>query len=177
MVNVSVITPIYNVEKYLCQCLDSLSAQTLSNIEFICVNDGSTDNSLKIVEGYAQKDKRFHVINQPNGGYGKAMNTGLHLARGKYIGILESDDFADRNMFKRLFEAAEKNDAEITKSSFYWYTNDGEEKAVFLDERDYEKVLTPRRDIPTLYCRTVSIWSAISCLRNRLMNRKLSVWI
>ena len=80
---VSVLVPIYNVEKYLSQCLDSLCAQTLKNIEFICINDGSTDNSGNTLEKYAKNDSRFKIITKPNSGYGDSMNVGLEAATGE----------------------------------------------------------------------------------------------
>ena len=89
MCKVSVLVPVYNVRKYLAQCLDSLAAQTMDDIEFICIDDGSTDGSEKMLDEYAEKDRRFHVIHKANSGYGASMNVGLHAARGEYIGIVE----------------------------------------------------------------------------------------
>ena len=80
MSKVSILIPVYNVEKYLRECLDSVAGQKLSDIEIICINDGSTDSSLDIINEYAGKDSRFVVISGPNGGYGKAMNKGLDAA-------------------------------------------------------------------------------------------------
>ena len=82
MLKVSIIIPVYNVEKYLPRCLDSACAQTLQDIEIICINDGSTDNSGKILRDYTAKDARLKVISQKNGGYGKAVNAGLKAASG-----------------------------------------------------------------------------------------------
>ena len=92
---VSVLVPICNVEKYLDECLSSLQNQTLKDIEIICINDGSTDSSLDIINEFASEDPRFVVIDKSNSGYGDSMNRGLESARGKYISILESDDFLD----------------------------------------------------------------------------------
>ena len=78
MAKVSVVVPVYNVEKYLTECLDSIINQTLEDIEIICVNDGSTDSSLEILNNYAQKDKRIIVINKANSGYGNTMNIGIN---------------------------------------------------------------------------------------------------
>lgn len=117
---VSVLVPIYNVEKYLSQCLDSLCAQTLKNIEFICINDGSTDNSGNILEKYAKNDSRFKIITKPNSGYGDSMNVGLEAATGEYIGIVESDDFAEPNMFEKLYKAAKNNNLDIVKSNCFF---------------------------------------------------------
>lgn len=118
---VSILVPIYNVEKYLKECLDSLVNQTLTDIEIICINDGSTDNSLQIIEQYAQNDSRIKVIDKQNSGYGDSMNKGLELATGEYIGIVESDDFVKKEMFDELYKIASKNDSDVVKSDFYFY--------------------------------------------------------
>ena len=88
MPKISIIVPVYNVERYLRDCLNSLINQTLSDIEIICVNDGSTDSSPRILEEYASKDSRIKVINKENSGYGASMNMGLAAAEGEYIGIV-----------------------------------------------------------------------------------------
>ena len=118
---VSVLTPVFNVEDYLEQCLDSLVSQTLQEgeIEFIVVNDGSTDSSLEIIERYASRDSRFVVIDKANGGYGTAMNAALQKAKGEYIGILESDDFAEPETFEKLYKAASNHDVDLVKCNFF----------------------------------------------------------
>ena len=121
MPKISVIVPVYNVEKYLRECLESLICQTLEDIEIICINDGSTDSSLAILEEFAAKDARIKIINKENSGYGASMNAGLNAAAGEYIGIIESDDFADKKMFEDLYNLALKNDADIVKSDFYYH--------------------------------------------------------
>lgn len=115
---VSVIVPIYNVEKYLRECLDSIVNQTLKEIEIICVNDGSTDRSSEILEEYAQKDSRIKVFNKPNGGYGSAMNVGLNHITGEYIGIVEPDDFIKPEMYQTLYGLALAHQVDIVKSNF-----------------------------------------------------------
>jgi glycosyltransferase involved in cell wall biosynthesis len=116
---VSIIVPIYGVEKYLNQCVDSILAQTLEDIEIILVNDGSKDRCPQIIDDYASKDERIVVLHQPNGGYGHAMNQGLSVATGEYVGIVEPDDYIDPNMYEELYQSARANDTDITKSSFY----------------------------------------------------------
>ena len=117
---VSVLTPIYNVAQYLPQCLESLKAQTLQDIEFICINDGSTDNSLEILKAYAENDNRFVIIDKQNSGYGASMNKGLEAARGEYIGIVESDDFIDADAFELLYGIANLNNKpDIVKANHY----------------------------------------------------------
>ena len=121
MAKVSIIVPIYNVEQYLVECMESIVHQTLKDIEIICVNDGSTDNSLKIIQDYAQKDNRIVIIDKQNEGYGKGMNDGLDKATGEYVGIVEPDDFIDEDMFFQLYTIAKQNDCEVVKSCWYNY--------------------------------------------------------
>lgn len=111
---VSIIIPVYNTEKYLNECLDSIIAQTFKDIEIICVNDGSTDNSLKILESYQKKHKNIKIITQKNGGAGKARNTGLEAAKGKYICFWDSDDIFEPKAIETLYTQAEKSEADIT---------------------------------------------------------------
>ena len=104
MAKISVIVPVYNAEKYLRQCLDSIVSQTLRDIEIICVNDGSTDASLSILEEYAAKDSRIVVISKPNAGYGHSMNMGLDKATGEYMGIVDADDYILPTMYETLYQ-------------------------------------------------------------------------
>lgn len=119
MPKVSVLVPIFNVEQYLEECLDSIVNQTLEDIEIICINDGSTDSSLKIIKKYAKNDPRFVIIDKKNSGYGDSMNMGLKKATGEYIGIVESDDWIEHDMFEQLYKSASENDAEVVKANFY----------------------------------------------------------
>ena len=116
-VKVSVVLPIYNAEPYLRECLDSVVNQTLKDIEIICVNDGSTDNSLNIIKEYAQKDIRVKYIDKPNAGYGQTMNCGIDLASGEYIGIVEPDDFIKLEMYETLYNKAKEFDLDIVKGN------------------------------------------------------------
>ncbi len=121
MTKVSIIVPVYNVEKYLSECLESLISQTLSDIEIICINDGSEDSSVKILEEYAQKDKRIVVINQENSGLSAARNTGMRFANGEYIGFVDSDDWIDSDFYEKLYNSAKNNDADIVVASIIRY--------------------------------------------------------
>ena len=113
MVAVSVIIPVYNAGKYLHQCLDSIRNQTLKDIEIICVNDGSTDNSLEILMSYAEKDERIIVITQENMSAGAARNKGIKIATGEYLSILDADDFFEENMLKKAYIKAKMQNADI----------------------------------------------------------------
>ena len=113
---VSIVVPVYRVENYLEQCLDSLLAQTLGSIEVIVVDDGSPDGSGAIADRYAQKDGRVRVIHQRNAGLGPARNAGIAAARGTYVGFVDSDDWVEPEMFGRLYEAAQTVGADIAVS-------------------------------------------------------------
>lgn len=113
MIKVSVIIPVYNVEKYLEECLDSIINQTLKEIEIICIDDGSTDSSLNVLENYKKKDKRIIVLQQQNLGAGAARNKGLDLARGKYLSFLDADDFFELTMLEKAYNKCEMDNAEI----------------------------------------------------------------
>ena len=127
---VSIVIPVYNVEKYLRQCLDSVVNQTLRDIEIICVNDGSKDSSPDILREYAEKDNRIKIIDKANSGYGASMNRGFDLATGEYLGIIESDDYAELNMFESLYEVAKRDDLDVVKSGFFFYYSKPEERNV-----------------------------------------------
>ena len=114
---VSIIVPVYNVEKYLEKCLDSLVNQSLHDIEIICVNDGSKDDSLDILEKYAKKDSRIKIINKQNQGLSAARNDGLKVAAGEYVGYVDSDDWVDLNFYEKLYESAKKYNAEIASGN------------------------------------------------------------
>lgn len=118
MYDVSVIVPVYNVENYLEECLDSICNQTLSNIEIICVNDGSTDNSLNILNDYAKKDDRIRIISQPNQGLAASRNNGLKEASGKYIYFIDSDDYIDLTCLEKLVGNALSNDSDVVLFKF-----------------------------------------------------------
>lgn len=159
---VSILVPIYNVENYLRECLESLINQTLQDIEIICINDGSTDNSTRILEEYRFRDKRIKVINKGNSGYGATMNVGLEAATGEYIGIVEPDDFADSKMLEDLYNIALKNNADMVKSDFYYYTtkNNQARKAGKISKGISNRVISAKDNIYILKI-VPSIWSAI----------------
>lgn len=112
-VKVSIIVPVYNVEKYLTRCLDSLINQTLKDTEIICINDGSTDSSLKILKEYQQKDNRITIIDKENQGQSIARNIGISKSIGEYIGFVDSDDWVDLDFYEKLYSSAIKHNADI----------------------------------------------------------------
>ncbi len=127
MPKVSVVVPAYNATKHLAQCLDSLRAQTLEDIEVILIDDGSTDASLPnggtldMMREYAAADARFRVIAKPNTGYGANINRGFAEATGEYLGILESDDFAEPDFLETLYTMAAEHDLDVARGQFWMY--------------------------------------------------------
>lgn len=162
MPKITVLIPIYNVEKYLQQCLESVVAQTLQDIEIICINDGSTDDSLKILKAYAEKDERIKIIDKANSGYGASMNLGLTSATGEYIGIVEPDDFIKKEMYSDLYELAKKNDADIVKSDYYeFFTRENQARKSGKIPRNLNNRILTAKEEPKILKILPSIWSAI----------------
>ena len=115
---VSVIVPVYNVEPYLRRCLDSLVNQTLEDIEIICINDCSPDNSLATLKEYAERDGRINIIDfEKNQGVSVARNTGIESAKGEYIGLVDPDDYVDLDFYEKLYKKAKETDADMVKAS------------------------------------------------------------
>ena len=130
MSKVSVVVPIYKVERYLGNCIESLIGQTLKDIEIILVDDGSPDNCPSICDEYAAKDGRIKVIHKPNGGVSAARNDGLKAATGEYIIFCDSDDWMELDAFEVLYEAATTNDSDIAIGDVYMTYGDGGNKYV-----------------------------------------------
>lgn len=125
---ISIIMPIYNSQDFMRMTLDSVISQTLKNIEIICVNDGSTDNSLQILEEYAKKDPRIKIITKENGGQASARNMGIEIAKGNFIGFIDSDDTIPENYYQILYENALNTDADIVHCRYTQITEDGKEQ-------------------------------------------------
>lgn len=115
---ISVIIPVYNVESYLRRCLESVAGNTYRNLQIICIDDGSTDQSGAILDEYADKDPRFTIVHQANGGVSSARNAGLSLARGDYISFVDSDDWIHPQFFEILISFAEKTESKLAVSDF-----------------------------------------------------------
>ena len=160
---VSVLVPVYNVEKFLPDCLESLVGQTLKEIEIICINDGSTDGSLGILREYAKLDKRLKIINKKNSGYGDSMNQGLSGASGEYIGIVEPDDFIDLDAFEKMYKVAKRKRADVVKANFYNFetkrNKDVSKSHLFLED-EVGRVIDPRQS-RHIFFQQPSVWSAI----------------
>lgn len=110
---ISVIVPVYNVRDYLKKCLDSILSQTFSDFELICVNDGSTDGSRKILEEYKKRDNRIIIVDKENGGLSSARNEGMKAAKGKFFSFIDSDDWVDKTMLEKLYKSIDDNNSDI----------------------------------------------------------------
>lgn len=166
----SVIVPVCNVEKYLHECMDSIENQIMEDIEVICINDGSTDSSLEILEDYASRDSRITIIDKPNAGYGAAMNDGLDAASGRFLTILESDDFATRDGWSKLVELCIKHDLDIAKGCYMRHSDIDEFFKVYektdvhcppwIGKIPSNTIFNPR-DALRVFWMTPSIWSCV----------------
>lgn len=159
---ISILVPCYNVEKYLNECMDSIISQTLKNIEILCLNDGSTDGSLKILKDYASRDERIVIVDKPNSGYGATMNKGLSMARGKYIGIVESDDWIEKNMFEELYYAAEKHDLDFVRCLYTIHDEVIDDVRVYHFPELYncDEVFCPKKQ-EKIFMIAPAIWAAL----------------
>ena len=166
MGKVSIIIPVYNVEEYLVECIDSVVGQTLRDIEIICVNDGSSDHSLDILRRYEKQDNRIVLINKENGGYGQAMNRGLERATGEYVGIVEPDDYVPMNMYEDLYKIVSENELDFVKADFYRFkrSKSGSMELYYNhlspDNKDYNVVFNPS-ETPEALRFIMNTWSGI----------------
>jgi len=159
---VSVIVPAYNAEKYISENLQSLSHQTLKEIEVICVNDGSTDRTLSIMEQFSHRDIRFKIFSGRNAGYGAACNRGIANACGQYVAILESDDFCSPTFYEDLLTIALRENCDFVKSDFIMYWSQGKQEYVELVQSElYNKLFTPQTNLAPMLNAYPSHWSAI----------------
>lgn len=124
--NVSVILPSLNVKPFIEECVESVINQTLENIEIICVDAGSDDGTLEILEDYANKDSRIKILRSDKRSYGHQMNLGIAAAEGEYVGILETDDYVEEDMYESLYELSNEGSVDIVKSNFYHFYGDCE---------------------------------------------------
>lgn len=157
---ISVLMPIYNAEEYLKQSLDSLISQTFKDLEIIAINDGSTDDSLKIIKDYAKKDSRLKIIDKKNSGYGASMNLGLKKASGKYIAILEPDDYIEKTAYEKLYSLAEKFSADLIKANYYAEKQGKSTKQNIFSAERADQVLDPTENTWLFYT-PPAIWSAL----------------
>jgi glycosyltransferase involved in cell wall biosynthesis len=165
-VTVSIVVPVFNAEHYLEVCLGSLKQQSLQDVEFLLVDDGSTDGSRKLLEEFAASDPRAKVIAKTNAGLGHTLNVGIDHARGEYIGIVEPDDYIALSMFQRLYHEAKAHDLDVAKSDFWRVKGEGstlkrEYVSTLKRWRGYaNKVLCPGDDL-TVFSFYMNTWTGI----------------
>ena len=159
---VSILVPVYNAGPFLRECLDSLVGQSLKEIEIVCIDDGSTDDSPSILARYAAQDERIRVITTPNTGYGDSMNRGVAQARGTWIGICEPDDFCDKHMFGALVRAGEKHGCDIVKANYSEHVEGSryDRRVAILGEFEYHRPFSPR-ELTDILLVAPTIWAAI----------------
>lgn len=168
MPKVSIIVPIYNVEKYLDRCMQTLINQTLQDIEIIMVDDGSPDNCPKLCDKYAQKDNRIKVIHKRNGGLSDARNAGLEIATGEYVAFIDSDDYTSIEAYETLYNKAKETNADIVYAGFTMHNSDGTENKCFVLNQIWEgkniipflksMIFDTKKDIDTIW---MSVWNGI----------------
>lgn len=145
MPKVSVIVPVYNVEKYIDKCLESLVNQTLEDIEIIVVNDGSKDGSKEIIKEYEKKYSNIVFIEKENGGLSDARNFGLKYAKGDFIAFLDSDDYVDYEMYEKMYKKAMKENADYVECDFYWVYPDRKKEDVGIRYTNKKEMLVSAR--------------------------------
>ena len=168
--SVSVIMPSLNAAPYIRKCMDSVLGQTLRDIEILCVDSGSTDGTAEILREYAGKDPRITLLESDRKSYGYQMNLGMDAAKGKYLGIVETDDWAEPDMFETLYSAAEADRLDIAKAGYYLYYSEPEERneaCPVTSEVFSRRVFCPRTDFSSpleqaeFYKMKPTIWSAV----------------
>ena len=157
--DVSVIVPVYNTKPYLKECLNSLIRQTLKSIEIIVVDDGSTDGSADLIDTYARKHKNIIPVHKKNGGVGSAYATGLKLAHGKYVGFIDSDDWADKEMYFILFKIAREKKCDVVKSGSYYTST--KKKKKFIKPQNCNRIIKNRLEVPEFVLGHPCHWTAI----------------
>lgn len=154
-IKVSVVIPVYNALPYLKECMDSVLAQSLEGFEIICINDGSTDDSLTSLRKYALADERIKIITKDNRGYGHTVNLGIRQAEGEYISIIEPDDYIEKDMLQTLYETAKQYELDVVSADYRWFYDEAgsrifEKHTVYNDHRMYGKILQPEKDANVL---------------------------
>jgi len=170
---ISIIVPVYNVEKYLRRCIDSILNQTFENFELILIDDGSTDYSGIICDEYKKKDNRIVVIHKENEGAAVARNLGVDIAKGSYIGFVDSDDYIDKSMYDQLYEALRENNSDMClcgiKNIYDDNRKEKESEYIFKDKKNYNNIDT----IKILYSGNTKEKIYLTAPCNKLYNKEL----
>lgn len=177
MIAISIIIPVYNTEKYIAECIESLLNQTLENCEYIFVNDGSKDKSQSIIESYQKNDRRIILINQENQGVSIARNNGIAIAKGEYVGFVDGDDYLENEMYEKLFLSGKQNNVSIVVSEFITEMNGKKviSKPAFQPNIIYNKNFIDENIIP-YFIREDSLNSACNKIykRDLILNNKIT---
>lgn len=156
---ISIIVPVYNMERYLRQCLDSIKKQTMAEWECILVDDGSSDSSPEICEEYAKEDSRFKVIHEPNSGLSVALNTGMEASEGEFIGFVDADDWIEPEMFRSLYVNLKNHDADMSQCGYIKEYRGRRSKKPIVAET---KILTGSE---TMHAIGIGIMPSYKCIR------------
>lgn len=183
MSKISVIVPVYNTEKHLPKCLNCLTSQTLKDIEIICINDCSTDGSLKVLQDYANKDNRIKIIDlKENGGAGHSRNVGMDAAIGEYIGFVDSDDFVDLDFYEKLYATAKKSGADVIKGNLYNVINGIIQRVPYYNLKEVEENKISFNHMPTaIFCRSFLNRNALrypedlACAEDSVIETQISI--
>lgn len=163
MPKISIILPSLNVAPYIRECIESVITQTLSDIEILCIDAGSTDGTCEIIKEYAAKDRRVHFISSEKKSYGYQMNLGLDMAQGEYIGIVETDDCVEPDMYEVLYQTAIENDLDYAKAGFYTMVTPYEGEQYLLEHPmgDTNRIISSQYFIEKDLSPDVFIWNGI----------------
>ena len=153
---ISIIVPVYKVEKYLDKCVQSIRAQTFGNLEIILIDDGSPDRCGEMCDTYAQEDARIKVIHKANGGQSDARNVGIDAAQGRYLGFVDSDDFIEQDMYETLYNIIIQENADVSECGFYDFY--GEAKSITTNTPVHISVLNTEEAIRHTLQYTPAVW-------------------
>jgi len=172
----SIIVPVYNVEKYLSRCIESILAQTFMDYELVLVNDGSTDNCSSICDEYERKDHRIKVIHKENGGLSDARNTGIYMAKGKYIAFVDSDDFIINSAYAVLISQAEKNNLDIITGNAIKFISENDQRPKKKKRSFGNEIMSGLELLKRSYSEKAMLpCSTLSIYRNQLI-KKNKIW-
>lgn len=162
--SVSVVVPVLNTRKYVGECLESIRNQTLKEIEILCVDGGSTDGTLKVIEEFISKDERFQLVTDTKGSYGAQVNRGVELSAGDYVAIAEPDDYVAKDMYQSLYQEAVQTGADIVRSDYCRFIGDGDERRFFpknaCKREWYRRDLNAKKEEKLFECSPAN-WSGI----------------
>ena len=164
---ISIIVPVYNVEKYIKECIESILCQTYTNFELILIDDGSKDKSGQICDEYAKRDNRIIVIHKQNEGLSKTRNRGIDIAKGSYISFIDSDDYVEKNFLEELYHLIKENDTQVAQCGF---VNIGEDRTKSKQENDMVNVYTGKQMIVDIY---TMLWIPNTVVWNKLYKSEL----